>query len=76
MTKNNFFAEAQKSASQNLKIRFFSPNKRRKLLPIPVFGHSFVLHLRLGRFSQKSQKMSRGTFFRYLMSKLKNSKII
>jgi len=76
MTKNNFFAEPEKSASQNLKIRFFSPNKRRKLLPVPVFGHSFVLHLRLGRFSQKSKKNVQGHFFRYLMSKLKNSKII
>jgi len=36
----------------------FSPKWQPKLLP--VFGHILVLHLRLGRFSQKSKKNSQG----------------
>ena len=64
-----------KCPENNLEIRFL-PKWRPKLLPVPVFGHILVLHARLGRFSQKSQKFFWGTFLRYLGSKLKTSKII
>ena len=68
-------ATGTKRPEKNPKNRF--PTKwRRKLLLVPVFGHILVLHPRLGRFSQKSQKFFRGTFLRYLGSKLKTSKII
>jgi len=54
----------------------FPPKWRRKLLPVPVFGHILVLHRRLGHFRHKSQKCFGGTLLRYLRSKFKNSKII
>ena len=55
-------ATGTKNPQKNREICF--PTKwRRKLLPVPVFGHIRVLHPRLGWFSQKSQKFFRGTFW-------------
>ena len=57
--------------------KFVFPTKwRRKLLPVAVFGHIRVLHPRLGWFSQESQKFFRGTFSRYLGSKVEKFKNI
>jgi len=49
------------SPEKNLEIRFFAKMAAKNT--VPVFGHILVLHPRLGRISQKSRKMFRGTFW-------------
>jgi len=55
-------ARSTKSLEKNIEIHFFAKMAAKNYFRVPVFCQILVLHLQLGRFSQKSQKFS-GTLF-------------
>jgi len=62
LTGPNTMARSTKSLEKNIEIHFFAKMAAKNYFRVPVFCQILVLHLRLGRFSQKSQKFS-GTLF-------------